>query len=133
MSEGLKPPPGYKDLDAGRVQSLADIVKSLPVIAPPKPTGLWAYIVAYDLLAIDTDHNYIPFVLELQTSNDWWHYLNNTWIVVREELLTDFSNLLVSKLHSKDRLLVPPAIGPGGGWLTPEAWEWINARLKSTW
>jgi hypothetical protein len=92
-----------------------------------------AYLVSYDLNAAQDGFNYLPLMLELQASLDWWHYLVNTWIVMRKETLVDFSNILLSKLHSKDRLLVLPAKGPGLGWLPKEAWEWINKNLKSEW
>jgi hypothetical protein len=96
------------------------------------PAVEWAYLVSYDLNAFDA-HNYMPFFEELQNSVDWWHFLSSTWIVIRRDLLADFARSLRAKMHSKDRLLILPAKGPADGWLTPDAWDWINGRLKDEW
>jgi hypothetical protein len=110
-------------------------VSATPAVAAPKYTLQvpCAYIVSYDLKAEGDGFNYLPFMLELQGSLDWWHFLERTWIVVRRDLLVDFTNILLGKLHSKDRLLVLPAKGPAMGWLPTDAWDWMNANLTKEW
>jgi len=112
-------------------------IRGTTLETPAKPKYVLAvpcaYLVSYELKAIDEGHNYLPFILELQDSLDWWHYIHNLWIVVRRDTLTDFSTTLLAKLHSKDRLVILPAKGPAVGWLTSDAWEWLNKTLKNEW
>ena len=90
-----------------------------------------AYIVSYDLKTPNA--NYEPLFKELQGSLDWFHYISNTWIVIRNDTLVDFNNTLLKKIYADDRLLVMPAKGPGFGWLPLDAWQWINSKLKREW
>ena len=91
----------------------------------------YAYIVAYDLKA-DASY-YANLWRELEQSHNWFHYLSSVWIVVRSETLVELAAVLRSHIHKEDRLIVMPAKGPVDGWLTPEAWEWLNVNVPREW
>lgn len=91
-----------------------------------------AYLVSYDLkTGLVSSH--AQLITELQSSLNWFHYLTNTWIVLRHETLIDFHKLLLTKIHAEDRLLILPAKGPATGWLPSEAWDWLNKNLRNEW
>ena len=90
-----------------------------------------AYLVSYDLKTPNV--SYEPLFKELQSSVDWFHYLTNTWIVLRKETLVDFNGVLLKKIYAEDRLLILPAKGPGFGWLPNDAWHWLNRKLIREW
>ena len=83
--------------------------------------------VAYDLKSDAT--YYEKLWQELEDSYNWFHYLNSVWIVVRTEALVDLAALLRTHIYKDDRLIVMPAKGPTDGWLTTEAWQWLNTNL----
>ena len=88
---------------------------------------------SFQLNAWQHHFNYMPFFTELQSSLDWWHFLTFTWIVIRNDLMVDFSEKLRKKMHSQDFLLVLPAVGPASGWLPKDAWDWLGTRVPRVW
>ena len=91
----------------------------------------WAYLVCYDLKQpIDS---YDKLFTELKNSHQWWHYLTNTWIVIHYDTLVDLSARLVPLIYHDDRLLIMPAKGPANGWLSRDAWTWIQERVPNEW
>lgn len=86
-----------------------------------------AYIVSYDLKAFSW--NYTKLFEELKRSPIWWHYLNSTWIVVRDETLYELQDLLLPLIYKNDSLLIMPAKGPAAGILPVDAWEWIKNNV----
>lgn len=103
-----------------------------PVATPVRLPTPCAYLVSYDLKSSNS-FDYAPFFAELQSSKDWFHYLTNTWIILRYETLAELGPLITSKIHNQDRLLITPAKGPAEGFLPPDAWTWLNTRLKREW
>ena len=89
------------------------------------------YIICYDLKQpIDS---YQKLFSELQASHSWWHYLASTWIVLRYESFVELLRKLRPLIYAGDRLLVMPAKGPADGWLSKDAWDWINKNVPSAW
>lgn len=91
-----------------------------------------AYIISYEI-NLHSGFNYSPLFEELQSSINWFHYMTNTWVVLRRETLVGFNNILLTKIHSQDKLLIMPAKGPAMGWLPNDAWVWLNTNLKREW
>ena len=81
------------------------------VIGPNKPT-----------------HN--DFYIELQSSEDWWHYIDKTWLISTDESLAELHERLSRHLVSEDKLLITRFQGDYAGLLTPEAWNWIDEHMK---
>lgn len=67
---------------------------------------------------------------QLQNTREWWHYLDNTWLLSTDETVTDLWARLVGTIRYDDRLLIVqiPGQAPIQGWLAKDAWDWINAR-----
>jgi hypothetical protein len=91
----------------------------------------YPYLVTYDLK--QPVGSYIRLFDELKRSPNWCHYIDTTWIVMRYEPMAEFGALLRPLIYQTDRLLVLPAKGPGDGWLTPDAWDWISQNLPREW
>jgi hypothetical protein len=91
----------------------------------------WTYIVCLDLNTPGWD--YTPLNTELMASISWWHYMKNTWLVVRSDLLVELQDKLTTLIGDDDRFLILPAYGPGGGYLAKDAWDWINQTLPKAW
>lgn len=91
----------------------------------------YPYIICYDLKELPI--RYGPFFDELKRSDRWWHFLTSTWIVFRYEALVELAPKLRPLIFANDRLLIMPAKGPADGWLTKDAWDWINSQLPREW
>ncbi|MGJ5814472.1 hypothetical protein [Paludibaculum fermentans] len=89
-----------------------------------------AYILSYDLNK--PGQHYAELIAELERSTDWWHYLKSTWIVIRSEGTTAaLGETLARLIDENDRLLILAAKGPAAGWLTEDAWQWINQHVPA--
>jgi hypothetical protein len=91
----------------------------------------YAYIVTYALK--NPNLNYAPFFEELQRSQKWSHYIDNTWVVLRTDTLQELGSKLRPLIFQEDRLLIMPAKGPSDGWLPAEAWTWIQENVPNEW
>ena len=96
----------------------------------PLPTP-YAYLVSYQLT--QPADKYELLFAELKRSHLWWHYLTSTWLVLRYEALAELGPKLRPLIFQPDRLLIMPAKGPADGWLTKEAWDWINRNVPTEW
>jgi hypothetical protein len=47
--------------------------------------------------------------------------------------LVELAAVLRSHIYTDDRLIVMPAKGPFDGWLTNDAWEWLNLNVPKEW
>jgi hypothetical protein len=91
----------------------------------------FAYLISYDLK--QSADKYAPFIAEIQKSERWWHFITNTWVVLRRDALVELSAKLRPLIFQTDQLLIMPAKGPADGWLPPEAWKWINDYIPKEW
>jgi hypothetical protein len=70
------------------------------------------------------------FLEALQGTNEWWHYLDTTWLLSTSESQDALGRRIIPPLTKDDRILIVP-IPPNvtlTGWLAQEAWDWINQR-----
>jgi hypothetical protein len=87
------------------------------------------------VLIITFTHNkqfadYTSFFDAIKNNADqWWHYMDSTWIVATGHTSTDFATLLYPHMDQDDRLLVAKLSGDYQGWLPADAWDWLNSKL----
>jgi hypothetical protein len=86
-----------------------------------------AYVVYLEIRTPNLDHSRLYRFL--QSSEGWWHYTTNMWIVLRKDTLSELNSQLIPLIYQNDRMLVMPARGPVLGWLAKEAWDWLNKNL----
>jgi hypothetical protein len=73
--------------------------------------------------------DYSPFFNTLKSScSEWWHYFDATWIVVTHHTPDQFARLLFPYIEEPDRLLVVKLHKEYQGWMTQDAWDWLNAK-----
>lgn len=87
-------------------------------------------MISYDLKAPGRDYGSLYAAIK-RTGTAWWHYLQSTWIVevANNVTITDVNERLRCHIDQNDRLIISKLVRPYDGWLTQEAWDWINARV----
>jgi hypothetical protein len=58
----------------------------------------------------------------------WWHYLDTTWIVTTGHSAHSYANMLYPHIEETDRLLIIKVEKDYQGWLTEDAWAWLNNK-----
>ncbi|MDY7092609.1 MAG: hypothetical protein SX243_06520 [Acidobacteriota bacterium] len=89
---------------------------------------MYIYNVSYDLRK--PGKNYSGLTNELKNSPDWWHYLGSTWLIATRETAGQLYNRLAQHLDKNDSVLVIRVSNDYSGWLTQEAWDWINKYFR---
>jgi hypothetical protein len=86
-------------------------------------------LITYTLRNSDI-HNYGPFYEAIKSnSHEWWHFLDDTWIVTTSQTATQFASQLTPLIVTTDSVLVVPIVSKDfHGWLPPKAWEWLNSK-----
>jgi len=72
--------------------------------------------------------DYAPFFVALRgNAIQWWHFIEQTCVVVTEHDVSSLTAQLVPHLESTDSLLIVQ-VTPHQmqGWLPMVAWEWLN-------
>lgn len=87
------------------------------------------YCVSYDLNK--SGQNYSGLYAELEASPSWWHFLDSTWLISTSETADQLSARLLKKLDTNDRVLVIKVTRDYAGWLTEDAWNWINQHVRN--
>lgn len=85
------------------------------------------YVVSYDLKKPGKD--YIGLTEQLRHSPRWWHYLESTWLISTQESPDQLYNRLRAHLDDGDSILIIEAGKHRQGWLSKEAWEWIQQEI----
>jgi hypothetical protein len=86
------------------------------------------YAISYDLNRPGQD--YSGLYQAIMECGSWWHYLDSTWLVHSSMNATQIWNHIASKVDASDRILVIGVTSDYQGWLTKDAWDWINARIN---
>lgn len=86
------------------------------------------YAINYDLKR--PGQNYDELYKAIKNLGDWWHYLGSTWLVDTNLTAKEVWDRLAPHVDQNDRFLVIGVTRDYSGWLTKEAWEWINSRLN---
>ncbi len=85
-------------------------------------------LVSYDFTA-QSIHLQEAFVERLKEQGEWCHCLRNTWLIDTEKAPNELFAALKENLSAVDRVLVTE-IGEYWGTLQPDAWKWIDERLR---
>lgn len=85
------------------------------------------YMVSYDLNKSGQD--YKGLYEELKNSPVWWHYLDSTWLIKTNETVVQLWERIEPHIDSNDRCLVIPVSKPYSGWMTEEAWNWLDQNI----
>lgn len=85
-------------------------------------------IITYDLDGKNKD--YAPlFEAIKETSDKWWHYITDAWLVHTQLTAKEFFDALLPHIdEKKDFIFVAEITKNYSGWLPEKAWEWIRNR-----
>ena len=85
------------------------------------------YLVTYTL---NPKRDATKILTALQHVGEWWHYLDDTWLISTQETANQLYNRVAPSFFNTDRILIVQ-ITPNAttqGWLTHDAWEWLKQR-----
>ena len=87
-------------------------------------------LITYDLN--NPNNDYTPFFEAIKKQGPWWHYLKSTWLIDTSQSPHQVWNAIHSLVEGTDRVLITNLAEGHQGWLTKDAWDWINARKKQS-
>ncbi len=85
------------------------------------------YAINYDLKR--PGQNYEPLYNAIKGCGAWWHYLGSTWLVETNLNAEGIWKRLAPTVDTNDRVLIIGVTKDSAGWLSKEAWDWINGRM----
>jgi len=86
------------------------------------------YAINYDLKR--PGQNYEALYESIKGCGAWWHYLDSTWLVDTSLSVKGIWDRLAPHVDKNDSFLVIGVTRDYQGWLTQEAWDWINGRAS---
>ena len=88
------------------------------------------YVITYSKNSILKNYNPLYGAIK-GISSAWWHHLNNTWIIKTHLNSNDISNQLNRHIETDDKLLIIQVFPNSdfSGWLTQDAWDWLNNQF----
>lgn len=86
------------------------------------------HLVTYDLKKPGQDYTSVHD--SIKSCGTWWHYLESTWLLDSHMTAEEIATKIRSHIDKNDRLLVIGVTGDYSGWLTQEAWDWMNSRAR---
>lgn len=84
------------------------------------------YAINYDLKKPGRD--YKGLYEAIKGCGAWWHHLESTWLVDTKLNAEGIWKRLAPHVDKNDRALVIGVTDDHQGWLSKEAWKWINDR-----
>lgn len=84
------------------------------------------YSVNYDLKR--PGQNYDALYDAIKDCGAWWHYLGSTWLLDTQLDANGIWRRLEPHVDKNDRILVIGVTRDHQGWLSQDAWDWINSR-----
>ncbi len=89
---------------------------------------MYLYLVSYDLNK--PIQEYKELYKELKKGENWWHYLDSTWLVITDESIEVLYNRIKSRMDSNDHILIFEVTNQAyHGWLKKGAWKWIKRHI----
>ena len=82
------------------------------------------YSINYDLKKPGRD--YSGLYNAIQSCGDWWHFLESTWLVDTSLDASGIWKRIEAHIDPNDFVLVIGVTRDYQGWLSEEAWNWIN-------
>lgn len=86
------------------------------------------YIITYEIKPTATS-NYEKLFEEIKKHKKWWHYLENSWIVMSGDSANQIFSKFETHLDENINLLVIELGKDRQGWLTEKAWTWIKNNI----
>jgi len=85
------------------------------------------YILTFDR-SDDFDYNRLHEFIknDYQYINDWWHYIKSSYILVSPYSADVVANRIIQIIPNQHFLVMKLNPSDHQGWLTKDAWEWIN-------
>ena len=84
------------------------------------------YLVTYNI----TDKNlYKELEEELKKSENWWHYIENSWLILTQESPNEIWRRIEEKIDKKSTVLIIEVKKNCQGWLPKNAWDWIKEKF----
>jgi hypothetical protein len=87
------------------------------------------YSINYDLKKPGRDYSGLYDAIKA-SGHAWWHYLGSTWLVDTSLNANQIWEQLRPHVDGNDSILIIGVTRDYSGWLTQEAWDWINGRLR---
>jgi hypothetical protein len=89
-----------------------------------------AILITYDLHR--PHQNYEGLIEGIKNLGAWCHYLESTWVVVTSHTPVQVRDKLKSYLDGNDTILIIDITGDTySGWLTQEAWDWLQKHVPT--
>lgn len=90
-----------------------------------------AYIICIAKGGVLDKFDYKQFHDTLTTAKgviDWWHYLETTYIIITEQyvMASNVGQFVRQIAPQKELFVCELNLSNHDGWLTKEAWDWIN-------
>jgi len=86
------------------------------------------YAINYDLCKPGAD--YEGLYAAIKSCGAWWHYLGSTWLVDTQLDANGIFSRLKAHIDANDRMLIVGITRDYSGWLTQDAWNWINEHVR---
>lgn len=69
-------------------------------------------------------------ITALQQAGEWWHFLDDTWLIVSSETTEQLYGRIIHNFRTNDSILIlqVPPDATYHGWLPKEAWDWFDQR-----
>ncbi|MFA7252348.1 MAG: hypothetical protein WC027_00630 [Candidatus Paceibacterota bacterium] len=71
-------------------------------------------------------HNYIKSLHNNNYISDWWHYIDETYLVVSSLPVNQLYNATFPGVPGRYIFIVEVNLNNAQGWLPPNAWVWIR-------
>ncbi len=86
------------------------------------------YSVNYDLNR--PGQNYAGLISELENSPNWWHFLKPSWLIATFETPEQLWDRISPHIDKSDTVLIIEVVNRRAGWMSQEAWHWINVNVR---
>lgn len=86
-------------------------------------------LITYDLK--QPVQNYTKLYNTIKTAQTWWHYLDSTWLIVTNESPEHWYRNLKPAINKNDGILIIEVKSNYYGWLSKEAWDWIQKNITT--
>jgi hypothetical protein len=87
------------------------------------------YAINYDLKKPGRDYSGLYEAIK-SCGGAWWHDLGSTWLVDTTRSAAGIWELLKPHVDQNDNMLIIGVTSDYSGWLSEQAWNWMNSRLK---
>ncbi len=88
-----------------------------------------AYILVFDKNEIDENQLNIAIQAHHKDGSiiDWWHYIKTCYIIISNKSVDTLARSIGNSLISEKKfLMIEVNMNNRQGWLTQEAWKWLN-------